>query len=604
VKEQQDNQETQEQPAKELSKKHLDPKVWIAILSIAVIVVVYIVITTGTKEQEQPVPPPQPLDDSQQAIDTSDWETYQNEVLGVEFVYPSEYKKIEEDLRGVPFAIFANSPDCSDGSIFKGGDRFQNCFLLQVWQQPVSYRDESSDTIEEIVVGEFTGKKLFDNRFGVGIYVVELPRDKESLVILYAYNMEDSNTADKIFAELLDSLKLSDEKYQVEGNIEPKEPIPEISVNLVESIKVYNSGNLVTLVDQEDSTCCVEWSPDGSNIAYLGFNFDDGQVALFGSSNTGIYTVETREPYIARGIIAPGNFAHTHLSWSPDSRYLSYIIDDGAGIGMIDTRTGEKVLEFISGIWPNGSVGEVPGGARPLTWVDDTHYSYIFDGTLYLGTLENPKEKVVASDANNTGCAFESARPIFAPKWSENGEYVMYTASDSGVIINVKNNERHEFGSLDESESVFCNPSLNIESIGWRNNEFLFVQDGSVKSIDALSGEIETKLDPDLERVEYELLEDRDVVALYDYDKFSQQLYSLSKRSYVCGNLKLNRVLTSNDKYLLASLDIPQLGGWNNAKVALADEIQKIINIINIDNCENVGSFTVHAPRLNFKFSR
>lgn len=230
-----------------------------------------------------------------------------------------------------------------------------------------------------------------------------------------------------------------------------------------------------------------QWLPDGKTVGLT--YIDDRELHAYDnekgpsvpiSYKEGLVLVSALQPYTVSELIPVGKMRLGYLNWSPDSKYVSYVINDGAIIEVRDVKKNKVVLNLQS---RQG----VPGGARPLIWLDDTTFSYALDGNLYTGTLANPHQRLITRGVDNSECGGEGYYAIMAPDWSLDRKFVVYTTTSQLVVMDTTNGKKFTFLSSTDPNS--CDTVVN--GLRWSNKSTYFFSDhGILTSIELPQGTI------------------------------------------------------------------------------------------------------------------
>lgn len=509
----------------------------------------------------------------------------------------------------VPLVTLASSPNCIDLS-WATGEQFGDCFVLNVWQQPKPYNFNLSSTNfyrnESLQLNDALGTIKTYERFGTEIVTIQIPRYSQNdaskatgeLIIQYSYRRENSERANEVLRTLLDNLEVNQTYALISPPSCCKQETPTVLVRNAGKLRIFQKNVLTEIpIALEDSVGGEKISSDGNKVAFLHWNYERDRVGLFSSAKTGVAVVEAISPHKITRLIAPGINAHTYLSWSPDGRYLSYVLDDGQGVGMLDTQKQQEVFRFLA---EDSKYDPEESGGRPLVWVDDKEFSFIYNGKLYLGTLTNPTSKVIADGATNAESRFESTPALYEPLWSPDGKYVMYRTKESAIIQNINTNKKYQLGKQVESEFGFY---LNISEIGWtKNNEFLFEEDNQFKlaRIELSGLSIQNIAELSGNDISYSLIGSGPYVAVYSgYLTSPLTIYDINQKIKVCQNLHMGKYYaayvskTNQNVYVVANPLVPEWVQWPNNSYEATDQAKKVLEVFNITSCESLGGFIV-----------
>lgn len=606
----QDQNFQQSQPQPENQQKIKDLKRILPFVISVIIILVFFGAFLLLQKNNLPQPTTEPTTNTNTEVRQKipdNFALYQNESLGISFLYPKDYIKLTDAMYPIPLATFVSAPNCADLS-WATGEQFGDCYVLNVWQQPKPYNFNLSSTNfyrnEPLQLKNSRGTIKTYERFGTEITTIQIPRyDAQDtgkvlgeLIIQYSYRASNANRANEILKTLLENLEAS----QVYVSVSPpnccKQDAPIVLVRNAGKFWIFQQNKLTEIpVALDDSVGGEKISPDGDKIAFLHWNYERDAAGLFRSAKTGIAVVETKAPFKMSRLVNPGIDAHTYLSWSPNGRYLSYLLNDGQGVGMLDTITGQEVFRFSADKY---SYDPEEAGGRPIVWVNKDEFSFIFNGQLYLGTLNNPTNKIIATGVTNAESRFESPPLLYEPRWSPDGTYVMYRTKDWAVIQNVNTNKKYKFGKQVESDFGFY---LSVSEIGWtKNNEFLFEEDNKLKLAriqpNDLSIQDITEISGD--DTNYTLVENGPYILAHSgYLTTPLIIYNLDQKTKICPNLKAGKFYTSGisngNIYVVANPLVPEWVQWPNNSDEATDQAERILEIFNISSCESLGGFII-----------
>jgi hypothetical protein len=146
----------------------------------------------------------------------------------------------------------------------------------------------------------------------------------------------------------------------------------------------------------------------------------------------------------------------------------------GASFGVYDLKENKELFKMPE-----------TEGVRygKVVWLDDENFSYIYDGFIYVGDIDNPQRSIVTSDAKTDLYQFESPPYLLAPIWSKDRKYVAYqdTRIKKEVLLDVINNKKYFFGSVlpQEMDEMGSDDYLNVNVIGWQNDDTLAFTENS-----------------------------------------------------------------------------------------------------------------------------
>jgi hypothetical protein len=213
-------------------------------------------------------------------------------------------------------------------------------------------------------------------------------------------------------------------------------------------------------------------SPDAKYFAYgHGKQTDEGCCGLYTSALNTI-AIGSMENLSVSDVGEKNTHAKWHLSWSPDSKYLAYVVNDGIAFEIMDTSNGAVVAK---------SSGE---GTSSVVWLSSEEYSYVQDSKLYIGTLKNPKSKTITDNVSNDLCVFEGPRYVAPPIWSKDGQWVSYYTKDNYVVLNKSGTNKYtaKIGTSGTPGEDICGDYLDISPIGFdRSNNFYYETENNSK---------------------------------------------------------------------------------------------------------------------------
>jgi hypothetical protein len=257
-----------------------------------------------------------------------------------------------------------------------------------------------------------------------------------------------------------------------------------INNNSLELIQADKTTSLKTY-PKDEKLFLSQISPDKNFVILQHYNDDkDGYISNFGSARTGLALINLHSPYKVQELIKSGSESQSYINWSPDSSYISYVTNDGESVKILSLSDNKVVFSATS----HNSMG----GVRPLVWLDSSYFSYIVDGNAYTGTLSNPKEKLLTTDADNSTCQFEGPPTLLPLDWSPNKKYVAYIAKSSLVVLDTDSGKKYNFGSKNSDEGYCAGPIIPT-GLGWIGNEYFLTDDNStIKYITLPTGSIKS----------------------------------------------------------------------------------------------------------------
>lgn len=297
--------------------------------------------------------------------------------------------------------------------------------------------------------------------------------------------------------------------------------------------------------------------------------------------NTGLFLIKTTYPYEITELIKPSLEIYSQITWSPDSNYVSCIIDEGKELRIFSVLNNQVVLS-IKPATNNGLVGG-------LTWENDSYFTYIIDGMIYKGVLDNPKEKLLASDADGGGLSGYSSAPL---EWSVDKRYVSYFSREYLVVLDTQTGKKYYLAARKDYENYDEPFTSDITPIGlgWRENKYFLLEDKStVKYINFPSEEIKTyDLIADSDGFDnVELSNDGYYATLYNYAYSFYRFYNLNNYNAYC-QIDVNPGL---DKLFLNNRD----HSWEESGYALLEKRkysgakEYSIMVVDINECKVLG---------------
>lgn len=152
------------------------------------------------------------------------------------------------------------------------------------------------------------------------------------------------------------------------------------------------------------------WSPDGKKLAFIGFD-DQDRPTLY------VTTGARRKPTVVYNDPSSAPF---YIYWSPDSRSISFLTQEGASLSM---RLADA---------ENPQTGRVLGAGSPFYWVWSPNGDWLF---MHVGDPNaSSSESQLSFLENRAGASrvkLNLAPGNFqAPLWSADGQYAFYIAAE------------------------------------------------------------------------------------------------------------------------------------------------------------------------------
>lgn len=218
----------------------------------------------------------------------------------------------------------------------------------------------------------------------------------------------------------------------------------------------------------------VKFSPDGASIAFTHWGtdpFEGPEDAQF--VYAGLSVVNTKGTPVVRDIIPSGRYGIADFSWSLDGKYIAVLVaynpDDynPSYVSEIWELANNRVVLSIK---PTQElVDQALVGVSAIKWLKQNRFSYSIDGNLYIGTLENPKETLIAQDV------------AYLHAWSSNERYAVFHSKSGFEVLDAATRRRIKLGiacaSLDEE--CFSTDEVRIlpQEDGWYNETFYYFGD-------------------------------------------------------------------------------------------------------------------------------
>lgn len=282
-------------------------------------------------------------------------------------------------------------------------------------------------------------------------------------------------------------------------------------------------------------------SPDGKYLVYTLYDSEqDGSLGKYDYLKTGLSLMTLSDQKTTE--IFPRNMrAYTDIHWSADGKYFSYLVNGGASIEIKNSVTHKTVLTIPS-----------PGSRNlsPLVWIDNERFSFISENSLYSGTLQNPKERLIASDVDNGVAVFEGASYIDVPKWSDDGQYVAYFTQETLKVLDTLTNKQYKLGRILNDCSLTMTEDCSFPSIysyQWFDSVLYYIENDTETSNSLISditklkyfNFVSSSTNTISEDVAYGALEekdDSDYISFYDNASESHRLYDTKNHQVICQN--------------------------------------------------------------------
>ncbi len=253
---------------------------------------------------------------------------------------------------------------------------------------------------------------------------------------------------------------------QASGNVAV---FPKLLFSGPEGMEVWQNGKFVT-VSKRDTTKFslgnLIISPDRSKFIYGFFNSgtDGGPNGMFGSAANTLELAAFDKSLSAKTVGQAGTTAKWSLAWSPNNQLISYVVNDGQEMAILDINQN-KVVQNLKG-----------KDTSPVAWLGDNDISFVQDNKLYRGTIANPRQTTIAEKVENSLCTFESPPDLVAPNWSRDHRYVGYYTVAGYVVKDTSDSKTFTANAAKPSSDEICSNNIDVRPIGWDNsNNFYFV---------------------------------------------------------------------------------------------------------------------------------
>lgn len=552
--------------------------------------------------------------------------TYTNEILGISFKYPAEYKELPKDTtNSTPLVRLASSSNCNETKFADVGD----CYFLDTWFQTTAYEfyvpDNLIGLVKEVQIDGMNIKiQKYKDDYSNNIIVMQIPRyeSKDSkkvignLVIQLYCGTDNIENATKVISDLANTITLK----KADAFTSPEIPNNNITLllNYGYKLALFKDGvlNKVPVPGSRNMIDSYDISPDGKNIVftYYDYELDVNKTSKFtqmwGSRLAGLAVADITSLDKPTILFEPGIDSYKKITWSPDGKYLSYILNDGKGIAMMDLTTKKEVFRKTSQTFSFQDVKF--NGGRPIKWIDSTNFSYIFDGNLYIGDISNPTKEAVTGGVDGSLYYYESAPALFAPLWSPDKRFVEYIGETLPTIFDTTTKQKYTFGEIDES-SVMFGSGIMVTTIGWtKDNKFLYkdTKNNILKSIKFNNNKFETTDEKTSSETEnYDLIglgPNIITTASGNYyaspDDTAIGIYDLDKKTSVCPNIgagKYYSYFLSSDKKTNYVVAAPLISKWPKLQLPTLAQTEITLEVYDITNCKTVGSFVVNIKDVN-----
>lgn len=238
------------------------------------------------------------------------------------------------------------------------------------------------------------------------------------------------------------------------------------------------TSRILTILNNEDAVNRAGLHDDETSIdptgRYVLFTYDQYAEQPRNLNILSIYDTKTQTRSDEVYARADANYIR-NINWSPDGSKYSYIIYRNNK----SENKNDIADSFIRSIDGEILASITDGVSQPIVWKNNSKISFIQDGTLYLGTIENPKQQVVVTDALKEYKYNDYGKGrMRIPHWQ--GDYLVYESTQGFLYAyDSVNGIKTEMGSLDpcdsSSDCVSQTNNDNAFPLGWLDeNTFLF----------------------------------------------------------------------------------------------------------------------------------
>ena len=262
-------------------------------------------------------------------------------------------------------------------------------------------------------------------------------------------------------------------------------PLPTLYFYGPYNLTAYEGGGYRILADyknDQESLYGFSIAPGLERAVFGRFNFDrDGSPnGMFGSGRNTLALLSLDASSTVKNVGPDKQTAKWNFEWSPDGKHLSYVVNDGQALEILDVSTNKVVLNLK---------GEA---TTPLAWLKSDTFSFVQDGKLYSGSIANPKAQVVVEGVDNSLCNFEGPPALIAPLWSPTRIWVGYFTKNGYAVKNVKTGTVLTAKVAVSTEDDICGGSPDIQIIGFDAGDSLYFrteQGGATMKLNTVTGE-------------------------------------------------------------------------------------------------------------------
>lgn len=244
-------------------------------------------------------------------------------------------------------------------------------------------------------------------------------------------------------------------------------PIPPLYFYGPHNLTAYEGGHYRVVADytkDQESLYGFTIAPTFDRALFGRYNFDrDGSPnGMFGSGRNTLAVVDLAKNATAKNVGPDKQTAKWDIAWSPDGKYVAYVVNDGEALEILDVSANKVVLT---------QKGEA---TTPVFWLKSDTFSFVQGGKLYSGSVSNPKAQVVAEGVDNSLCNFEGPPRLVAPLWSPSRTWVGYFTKNGYAVKNVKTGKVHTAKVAVSAEDDVCGAAPDIQVIGFDAGDNLY----------------------------------------------------------------------------------------------------------------------------------
>lgn len=170
------------------------------------------------------------------------------------------------------------------------------------------------------------------------------------------------------------------------------------------------------LVEQGIAPCCITWSPDGTQIAFARLP-NPSAAPLFS-----IYAYDINTDQIQ---LLAEDASSASTAWAPDGEQLAYT-------SMIENRHALRIID-VAGTHPPDAAAQALAPEGQIR----SAYAWSPDGSHLLAVARSERGStllLVNPDGTGERMLTEHEADILFPKWSPNGQHILYGAEQDGYV--------------------------------------------------------------------------------------------------------------------------------------------------------------------------